>query len=41
MSTQYFCKNKERRDLLVGHTNLNGIDFLEVLDHADFRRGAY
>ena len=36
MSTQYFCKNKKRRDLLVGYTTLNGIDFLEVLDDPDF-----
>lgn len=32
MGTQYFCKNKRRRDLLAGNTSLNGIDFLEVLD---------
>jgi hypothetical protein len=36
MSTQYFCKNQERRDLLKGHTTLNGIDFLEVLDDPGF-----
>jgi len=31
MSTQYFCKNKERRDLIEKYKTLNGIDFLEVL----------
>ena len=35
MSTQYFCKNQERRDLLIGHPTLNGIDFLEVRDYTD------
>jgi hypothetical protein len=32
MSTQYFCKNEQRRLRVRDHATLNGIDFLEVLD---------
>ncbi len=33
MSTQYRCKNLRRRALVDQHATLNGIDYLEVLDH--------
>jgi hypothetical protein len=33
MGTQYFCKNKRRREAVADtQTDLNGIDYLEVLD---------
>lgn len=32
MDTQYYCKNKVRRQDVKGHDSLNGIDYLEVLD---------
>lgn len=33
MATQYYCKNQKRRELVRLTPGLNGIDFLEVLDH--------
>jgi hypothetical protein len=33
MSTQYRCANLKRRALVDQHLTLNGIDYLEVLDH--------
>lgn len=32
MSTQYSCQNERRRQAILDHATLNGIDFLEVLD---------
>ena len=32
MATQYFCLNKRRRQEVLDHPDLNGIDYLEVLD---------
>ena len=33
MRIQYFCKHERRRQAVRGHPTLNGIDYLEVLDH--------
>lgn len=33
MATQYFCKSENRRLAVSKHATLNGIDYLEVLDH--------
>jgi hypothetical protein len=33
MGAQYFCKNLRRREAVRAHPGLNGIDYLEVLDH--------
>ena len=33
MRTQYFCKHKRRRQAVREHPTLNGIDYLEVMDH--------
>ncbi len=33
MSVQYHCKNQRRRELVRNDPVLNGIDYLEVLDH--------
>ena len=32
MGTQYYCKNQKRRQRVLDHSTLNGIDYLEVLD---------
>src|SRR5687767_10252576 len=32
MPTQYRCNNERRRQAILAHATLNGIDFLEVLD---------
>ena len=32
MGVQYRCQNEKRRELVLDHPTLNGIDFLEVLD---------
>ncbi len=33
MPTHYFCKNEKRRELVRLTPTLNGVDYLEVLDH--------
>ncbi len=30
MATQYRCKNQQRQKAIIGRTDLNGIDYLEV-----------
>jgi hypothetical protein len=33
LAEQYFCQNEKRRQAVREHPTLNGIDYLEVLDH--------
>jgi len=33
MAQPYFCRNPRRREAVRAHATLNGIDYLEVLDH--------